>query len=397
MSDAGNPPKLSRDLALIYAITITGVIGFPVITPVLPSIRDGLGISNQLVGWVMTAYALPAFLFFPLIAYLGDQYGKKWVLVPSLFLFGIAGGVTVFATTFETLIALRFLQGVGGSALVVLNVALVGDLYEGRDRSYIMGNFGMLQNVSSGIFPLIGGGLSVFAWYAPFLVFLLAIPVGLAAMTCLDNRRPATKPPALAFIGDAAVALRDPRVLQILLLSGGFIFVGFGAFVTYLPIFLRDSFGATDGLIGVIIAARVVSGGLVAWQYGRLSGYFTPRKLLAFAYILMATGMALVPVLPSAISMILIALIYGTSFAIIRPAMQVSLLDAAPENMRSSFAAAHGLALRIAQTIAPVLAGLLLLVGDLNSIYWMASAVCLLLLVVLLTAKQWDAQNEVET
>ncbi|MDA0241499.1 MAG: MFS transporter, partial [Proteobacteria bacterium] len=165
-------------------------------------------------------------------------------------------------------------------------------------------------------------------------------------------------------------------------------------FVTYLPIFLRDTFAANDFMIGIIVGARVVSGAIVGWQYGRISGRFSARPLLSFAYLLMAGGMALVPILPSATSMILISLIYGASFAIIRPAMQVSLLEAAPEHLRSSFAAAHGLALRIAQTIAPVLAGLLLLVGDLDDIYWAGSVCCLLLLLVLLTAKQWNSSAE---
>ena len=147
----------SRDLNLIFTITLFGSMGFPVVTPMLPTIRDALEISNTLVGWVMTAYGLPALIFIPLAGFLGDRYGKKKIIVPSLILFGLAGGATMFATSFEALLVLRFLQGIGAGALTTLNIALIGDRYSGRERATVMGYMGSLNNLTSGIFPLIGG------------------------------------------------------------------------------------------------------------------------------------------------------------------------------------------------------------------------------------------------
>src|SRR3712207_7363843 len=71
----------------------------------------------------------------PLLGVLSDRYGRKKILVPALILFGLAGGACAFARSFELLLALRFFQGMGAAALGTLNVTVIGDIYEGRERS----------------------------------------------------------------------------------------------------------------------------------------------------------------------------------------------------------------------------------------------------------------------
>lgn len=362
-------------------------MGFPVVTPMLPTIRDAFEISNTLVGWVMTAYGLPALIFIPLAGFLGDRYGKKKIIVPSLFLFGLAGGATMFATSFEALLVLRFLQGIGAGALTTLNIALIGDRYSGGERATVMGYLGSLNNLTSGIFPLIGGFLALIVWFAPFLIFLLAIPAGLWVLFALDSGPPDELRTSGALIGQATTALGDRRVLELILLSAGFIFVGFGAFVTYIPILLSDNFGVNAAVISLLLAPRTVSGVLVSSQFGRLSARFSMRALIGFAFGLMAVTMITVPLVPAAWAVMLTATGYGIAFAIARPGLQYMLLDASPEHLRGIFSAAHGTALRVAQTTAPIFFGLLLLVGGLDIIYIAASAVCLLLLAMTITTR----------
>ena len=83
--------------AIILLTTAIALLGFQGVSPSLPGMRDALGISTTHIGWVMTAYAVPAFVFVPLFGLWADRYGKKIILVSSLILFGVAGGGVAFA------------------------------------------------------------------------------------------------------------------------------------------------------------------------------------------------------------------------------------------------------------------------------------------------------------
>ena len=107
----------NKNLFMIVSLTFTSLLGFPIISPALPAVRDALGISTENIGWIMAAYSLPGIFFMPLSGLLADRYGKRRILFPSVFLFALAGGACAFAPNFETLIFLRFLQGIGASAL----------------------------------------------------------------------------------------------------------------------------------------------------------------------------------------------------------------------------------------------------------------------------------------
>ncbi len=76
-----------------------------------------MGISSGQVGFLITVFTLPGILLTPVAGVLSDRYGRRRVLVPSLFLFGVAGVAGALATDFGLLLVLRTLQGVGAEAL----------------------------------------------------------------------------------------------------------------------------------------------------------------------------------------------------------------------------------------------------------------------------------------
>jgi ACDE family multidrug resistance protein len=156
-----------KNIFMIVSLTFVALMGFPIISPALPAVRDALNISTKDIGWVMAAYSLPGIVFMPLSGLLADRYGKRKVLFPSLFIFAFAGGACSLAPDKETLYSLRFIQGVGASALSTLNFAMVGDYYKGQDRVRLMSFISGTQNIASGLLPLAGGALAAIAWFYP--------------------------------------------------------------------------------------------------------------------------------------------------------------------------------------------------------------------------------------
>jgi len=77
------------------------------------------------VGLLITAFTLPGIILVPIMGILADKFGRKKILVPSLMLFGIAGGSCFFFKNFSILLLLRFLQGIGGIIYVILGMNTV--------------------------------------------------------------------------------------------------------------------------------------------------------------------------------------------------------------------------------------------------------------------------------
>lgn len=115
--ERAGPVYKDHNLHVIFGVTLMAVLGTSSITPAFPEIRDALGISSGQVGFLITVFTLPGILLTPVAGVLSGRYGRRRVLVPSLFLFGVAGVAGALATDFGLLLVLRTLQGVGAEAL----------------------------------------------------------------------------------------------------------------------------------------------------------------------------------------------------------------------------------------------------------------------------------------
>lgn len=123
-----------HNLHVLFGVTLMAVLGVSSVTPALPEIRQAFGVTTGQVRLLITAFTLPGIVFTPVLGVLSDRHGRKRILAPALLLFGVAGGMCIFVRDFQLLLGLRFLQGMGGSALGTLNVTVIGDIYSGRER-----------------------------------------------------------------------------------------------------------------------------------------------------------------------------------------------------------------------------------------------------------------------
>ena len=181
---------LDKNLQFVFAVTLMAVLGVSSIIPALPDIMDGLGFTPATIGLTIAVFTLPGVLLAPAVGILADRLGRKVVLVPSLFIFGGFGFACFFAESITQLLVLRFCQGVGAAPLGVLYGTIIGDLYSGRERAQAMGYNSSVLSMGTAGFPALGGFLALLGWNWPFLLPLLAIPLGLAISMTMDSPEP---------------------------------------------------------------------------------------------------------------------------------------------------------------------------------------------------------------
>ena len=389
--------KASRKNTLVIIfLTFASLLGFPIIAPALPSVRDAFNISTSDIGLVMAAYSAPGIIFIPVMGILADRYGKKKVLLPSMLLFAVGGTACAVANNTETLLLFRFLQGIGACALATINVSWAADLFEDDERIKIMGYIGATQNIGSGILPIIGGILASIAWFYPFLISLMVLPLGMYLLIFMEKEsqeKIAKSANTKNFITYAWQRLNDKIVIEIVFMTGAFIFIGFGALITYLPIFLKDTFNTPETIIGIIVGSRAVMGVITATRLSIITKYFSYRIIIFVSFLTLAVGMLIIPYSNNQWVIILTTMCYGGAFGLLRPSLQYLLLEHAPTNLRSTFASASNFGLRLSQTLSPIFAGLYLTFGSFEGLYILAAILAIFMAIFSLTATSLKAKR----
>ena len=153
-----------------------------IVSTALPTIVGDLGGLEHL-SWVVTSYLLASTVVGPLYGKLGDLYGRKRVLQFALVLFLIGSALCGLAQSMPQLIAFRAIQGLGGGGLLVVAMAVVGDLVAPRDRGRYQGLFGGVFGISVVAGPLLGGFfVDNLSWQ---WIFYVNLPLGLVALAVI--------------------------------------------------------------------------------------------------------------------------------------------------------------------------------------------------------------------
>ena len=379
--------KLLKDrrLYVIFCITLVGVMGVASLTPALPKISQALDLNKSEIALLISAFTFPGIFLTPVAGGFADRLGRKTVLIPSLFIFGLAGFSIFFVKNFHLIIILRVIQGIGAAPLGSINITLVGDFFRGKDRPSAMGYNASVLSLSTASYPLIGGALAGIAWYYPFILPLLAFPVGLFVIFGIREPKFEKVSDFRQYIKAISISIRKKEVIGIFMLGILTFLILYGAFLTYIPFLVSQKFDLTPPQIGILLSISSLTTAILASQVGRLTNRFGSLSLLKTAFTLYIVVSLLIPNVSHLCLFLLPVLIFGAAQALNVPSLQTSLANLAPDNQRGAFMSLNGMVLRIGQTLGPLIMGVGYSVGEMNGVYYLSALVALAGLVVLFT------------
>jgi MFS transporter, DHA2 family, multidrug resistance protein len=155
------------------------LIDTTIVNVAINHISGNLGASIEDVSWVVTSYAIANVIIIPLSGFLGNLLGRRTYFIGSIMLFTFASLLCGIADNIWMLVIFRFLQGIGGGALLPTSQAILYETFKPEERGAATGIFSMGLVLGPTIGPLLGGILvDNFAWEWCFFV---NIPVGLLA------------------------------------------------------------------------------------------------------------------------------------------------------------------------------------------------------------------------
>ncbi|HPW97022.1 MAG TPA: MDR family MFS transporter [Flavobacterium sp.] len=167
-------------------ITITAVmcalleiVDTTIVNVALNNMRGSLGATLTDIAWVITAYAIANVIVIPMTSWLSQQFGRRNYFATSIITFTVASFMCGQATNIWELVAFRFIQGLGGGALLVTAQTIITESYPVAKRGMAQAIYGMGVIVGPTLGPPLGGYLvDNYSW--PY-IFYINIPIGIIA------------------------------------------------------------------------------------------------------------------------------------------------------------------------------------------------------------------------
>jgi DHA2 family multidrug resistance protein len=170
-----------RVIVTVIAImcALLEIIDTTIVNVSLNEMKGNLGASLSEIGWVITAYAIANVIIIPMTSWFSQQFGRKNYFAASILIFTIASFLCGNSSTLWELVSFRFLQGLGGGALLVTAQTIITESFPSEKRGMAQAIYGMGVIVGPTLGPVLGGYIvDHYSWPN---IFYINVPIGITA------------------------------------------------------------------------------------------------------------------------------------------------------------------------------------------------------------------------
>ncbi|NCV34097.1 MAG: MFS transporter [Actinobacteria bacterium] len=266
---------LPREVSVLTTISFLVAIGFGLIIPAIPIFARTFGVTNTLIGLIISSFAIMRFLSGLFSGKLVDRFGERLVLGSGLLMVSVFTLLAGLAQSYGQLLFFRTAGGLGSSMFSVsagaLLLRVVGDDQRGRAQSLYNGGF-----IAGGVAgPAFGGALLAISPRAPFFIYTaLLIVAGTVSLIFLHEKRLGSASKSVVSDGPAltireALKIRPYLYSLFLAFLGSWIF--FGMRSSILPLYAIDDLGVSTAVVGLSFTLALVAQGAVMVRAGKYS------------------------------------------------------------------------------------------------------------------------------
>ena len=333
------PTKLTLVAILLSSMLI--LMGGAAVAPALNDIKQAFPGDDFLVSLIITLPSLAVAIVGYAVGLAADRFGKVKVLFIALAVFVIAGVVSYFLPSLESILVARFLLGIGIAGITSTVTALIAEYYGGVQRVKVLSYQSAAMGIGVLILEFTGGTLAEISWSIPILI-----------MAILSMREPRMSDEDRAEIAEIVSHEKfrkaNYRIVALCYVSIFFCMNLVFLLPTSIPIVLAD-LGVSSSIVGLFLGFHGVANAVFSILYRRITVRIPPFRILGMGFLLMGIGFAVLILYPSVPLAIFTLIITGIGVGMIVPSLVNTLAGEVTGSNSGSIMGGYGTCLNFGQ------------------------------------------------
>jgi MFS family permease len=359
----------------IWIATFVGMAGIAMVSPLLPIFAKEMGASGIWLGLSFSGFAISQTLLIPFVGRLSDKFGKKIFIAAGLAVYALISVGYAYAPTYQVLVLLRVISGVGTAMLLPSVFAYIGELSPPGHEGRYMGLLNVAFLMGFGIGPALGGTIKdAFSTDATFYAMgLLSAAAFIIILVFLPGRTLAEKQSSeeekrVPF----SVILRDNTVRGILSFQLVWALT-YGAVLSFLAVFMTTRMGSTTTQVGITLSIRAAVNGVFAYPFGYLADRVNRRVLVTLGAVVAACGIFLIPWVGSFTAMLALFAIVGLFESVTVPAVNAITVEKGRELGMGSVMGIFNMAMGAGMMLGGIAGGLIVELTGIDGVFRFAA------------------------
>ncbi len=379
---------------LIFYLSLIGFFGIFTTTmaknPVLPLFVTGMGGSPEIVGIISAISPLAGILFSFPVGVMSDRMGRRKILLISGAVFLIAPLLYVLVSDPWFLIPVRFFHGLATAILGPVASAAIAEAYD-KNKGEKLGIYSSATLIGRTIAPIVGGAMisyfmdrgGLFPYKSVYIAaFVASIPAFVFCFSIRDAEKEHEEkdPKREAFSDSIKYFFRDSRLVSTALVDMATYFA-FGAFETYLPIYLSDN-GFSAGLIGFIFSLQILSIALTKPLFGKIADRIDKRFQIAIGLVVLGCSMLLLTFFTNKLLVTAVSLLFGLGMSFSTVATSAYTGDIADKTRLGTSMGALSSVMDVGHSSGPLVTGFVITWFSVRAGFVTSFALCMMVAVV---------------
>jgi len=360
---------------ILILCVFMAMVGLGIISPIIPNYASDMGATGVMIGLIYSSFSLSRAVLQTPVGRFADSYSKKRIIIIGLAGYTVTSILYTVVTSPESLIAVRFVHGVGSAMVMPVAMAyailLTPKGQEGKYMGYM--NTALFAGYAAG--PLLGG--YIYEKYSVNTVFN-AMSVLVFSSLILT---------ALFVPEERSLGLRKERpqvsfrkILTNRKLAGVFVYravnaLGRGTIMGFLPLFAVQTLGISGSVIGFILSMGIFANAVLQTPMGILADRYNRNLLLIFGGIISSIGYFFLIGSRGSIDLFAIRLIISAGGALSLPSITAIIAEEGKELGAGSTVGVFNTAMSVGQIVGPVFTGFLLDIYGMGAVFNFAGAI----------------------